>query len=84
MMTLRATQFDWDGKKRTMSADISDLQWPHFYESFLIDSDKMASKIMFAATETIKDNDGDVQAVVYKPVHTLSSVSDIRLTVFND
>ncbi len=84
METLKASQFDWDKEKRTMSAEISELRLDGFPNQLMISSTKTESKFMFESIQIKRDREGDIQFIEYAPLQTQSALADIRIFIYND
>lgn len=81
---LHTTRFQWDKDARTLTADMSELELANWPVNIQVYSPTSERSFMFETDEVKKDADGGIMFISYKPIATQSSISDIRLTIFND
>jgi hypothetical protein len=81
---LRTTDFMWHGEEQTLSAEVSDLQWPVMPRSFEMYSHHTGNKLTFEWYDTSHDSEGDVKYWHYRPVDDGTPHNVKKVLVFND
>ncbi|QGZ14235.1 hypothetical protein PP940_gp022 [Rhizobium phage RL2RES] len=95
-VTMSKDSFTFDAKTKTISCEISDLNWHQdldlhrriwlygeLQRGFIGTSQKTGEKVLFIETETKRDGEGEIQSWTFVP-YKETKLEGWKLIVFND
>ena len=77
--TINLKQFDFNKERKTLTAEISQLQLASFPKAFFIESEFTGRRVAFRKNYEDREYDGDLLGIHYQPVEELVNVTDVLI-----